>query len=247
MAIRLAAPADDAGEGSEHGVSELARFLRAKREQMRLESVGLRVSGRRRVPGLRRDEMAMLSGISTEYYVLLEQGRDENPSTQVLEALARALRLDEEATAHLYRLSRPLPEPPATQAHDASTMVAGLIELWPATPAFIADRHGNVLAANSLARLLSPAYRSGVNLLRVLFLDPVCATSPRTARGCSQLPEAQGGPQERHRCGLRGDTSSRPGRPRVVLPAGLLVEPITDVVAVWSQPARCSGCRSWAA
>ena len=86
-----------------HG-NELGRFLRARREQVRPESAGLSGAGRRRVAGLRRDELARLSGIGAEYYVRLEQGRNQNPSSQVLEALARALGLDAEATAHLYRL-----------------------------------------------------------------------------------------------------------------------------------------------
>ncbi len=156
------------------GGNELGRFLRAMRERVRPESVGLPGAGRRRVSGLRRDELAMLSDISTEYYVRLEQGRDQNPSTQVLEALARALRLDEAETADLYRLSRPLPPPaaaPAARGRGVSPMLAGLIDSWPATPAFVADRLGTVLAANALARQLSPAYRPGANLLRVLFLD----------------------------------------------------------------------------
>ena len=127
--------------------------------------------GHRRVPGLRRNELATLSGISAEYYVRLEQGRDDNPSPQVLEALARALRLDEEATAHLYRVSRPLPGPAPADEDKVSAVLAGVMELWPLTPAFVADRLGAVLVANALARLLSPAYRPGANMLRVLLLD----------------------------------------------------------------------------
>jgi transcriptional regulator with XRE-family HTH domain len=152
--------------------NELGRFLRARREETQPESVGLRGAGRRRVPGLRRDELAMLSGISSEYYVRLEQGRNQNPSTQVLEALARALRLDQEATAHLYRLSRPLPGPAPAPGGGVSPTLRGLLDMSPTTPAFVADRLHTVLAANALARRLSPAYRPGANLLRVLFLDP---------------------------------------------------------------------------
>lgn len=152
--------------------NEFGRFLRARREGTQPESVGLRGTGRRRVPGLRRDELAMLSGISSEYYVRLEQGRNQNPSTQVLEALARALRLDEAETAHLYRLSRPLPGPPPAPGGGVSPTIRGLLDASPATPAFVTDRLHTVLAANSLAQRLSPAYRPGANLLRVLLLDP---------------------------------------------------------------------------
>src|SRR6201985_3896598 len=87
--------------------SALAEYLRARRELVSPESAGIPHIGRRRVPGLRRDELSLLAGVSTDYYVRLEQGRDRNPSPQVLDALARALRLDDEATAHLHALTSP--------------------------------------------------------------------------------------------------------------------------------------------
>jgi transcriptional regulator with XRE-family HTH domain len=152
--------------------SELGRFLRAKRAQVQPESVGLSGATRRRVPGLRRDEVARLSGISTEYYVRLEQGRDQNPSAQVLQALAAALRLDGEATAHLYRLSRPLPEDRRAYRQNVSPMVQRLLASWSVTPALVLDHLGTVLAANTVATLLSAAHRPGTNLLRAMFLDP---------------------------------------------------------------------------
>jgi transcriptional regulator with XRE-family HTH domain len=88
----------------------LSEYLRARRELVRPEDVGLPDVGRRRVPGLRREELAMLAGISSDYYLRLEQGRDHHPSAQVIDALARALQLDDDATAHLHALShRPRP------------------------------------------------------------------------------------------------------------------------------------------
>src|ERR1700709_118683 len=87
----------------------IGEYLRARREQVRPEDVGLQDNGRRRVPGLRRDELAMLAGISTEYSTPLEQGRDHNPSTQVLDAVARALTLDDDARTHLHSLANPKP------------------------------------------------------------------------------------------------------------------------------------------
>src|SRR5271157_5678267 len=83
-------------------------FLRARRQLVRPEEVGLIPGARRRVPGLRREELAMLAGISAEYYLRLEVGRDTNPSTQVVEALARALRLDMKATRYLHQLANPI-------------------------------------------------------------------------------------------------------------------------------------------
>jgi transcriptional regulator with XRE-family HTH domain len=79
----------------------LGQYLRARRELVRPEDVSLPNVGRRRVPGLRREELAMLAGISSDYYLRLEQGRDHHPSAHVIDALARALQLDEDATAHL--------------------------------------------------------------------------------------------------------------------------------------------------
>jgi transcriptional regulator with XRE-family HTH domain len=77
--------------------SALGEFLRVRRERLRPEDVGLPSGWRRRVPGLRREEVALLAGISVEYYLRLEQGRDQHPSDQVLHSIARALRLDSTA------------------------------------------------------------------------------------------------------------------------------------------------------
>ncbi|MFD0855523.1 helix-turn-helix domain-containing protein, partial [Actinomadura adrarensis] len=83
----------------------LGEFLRARRELVTPEQVGIPVLGVRRVPGLRREEVAMLSGISAEYYLRLEQGRDRHPSAQVLGSIARVLQLDDDSTAYLLSLS----------------------------------------------------------------------------------------------------------------------------------------------
>jgi transcriptional regulator with XRE-family HTH domain len=91
------------------GDNRIGQFLRARRERVRPEEVGLPDFGRRRVPGLRREELATLAGVSADYYVRLEQGRERHPSEQVIEALARALQLDDDATAHLHELARPAP------------------------------------------------------------------------------------------------------------------------------------------
>jgi hypothetical protein len=85
----------------------LAGFLRARRELLKPADVGLPGGERRRVEGLRREEVAMLAGISTEYYLRLERGRDHQPSEQVLDGLARALQLDEDAAVYLRELARP--------------------------------------------------------------------------------------------------------------------------------------------
>src|ERR1700756_1881748 len=87
----------------------LGRYLRARRELVRPEQAGLPAGGNRRVRGLRREEVAMLAGISADYYLRLEQGRDRNPSVQVLESIARVLRLDEAGTAYLISLGADKP------------------------------------------------------------------------------------------------------------------------------------------
>src|ERR1700752_2998660 len=92
------------------GTNTLGEYLRARRELVTPESVGLPQFGVRRVPGLRREEVAMLAGISADYYLRLEQGRDRNPSVQVLESLARVLQLDEAATDYLLRGAAPRPQ-----------------------------------------------------------------------------------------------------------------------------------------
>jgi transcriptional regulator with XRE-family HTH domain len=139
----------------------IGEYLRARRELVRPEDIGVHdIGGRRRVAGLRRSEVALLAGVSTEYYVRLEQGRDQHPSPQVLDALARALQLDEYATAHLHLLANtptarrrkgPRPE-------KAPARIAQLIQSWTETPAFVEGRYTDVLAANSLATALAPHY-----------------------------------------------------------------------------------------
>lgn len=150
----------------------LGAFLRARREQVTPRQAGLPDSGVRRVPGLRREEVAMLAGISADYYLRLERGRDRNPSPQVIAALARVLRLDDDHVAHLRTLvddappprRRPLaPEPPA----GTLTLLRSLQH-----PAFVETRYFDVVAANDAARALSPRLDVGRNQLRDLFLDP---------------------------------------------------------------------------
>jgi transcriptional regulator with XRE-family HTH domain len=150
----------------------IGTVLRARRELVQPSSVGLSDTGDRRVPGLRREELSLLAGISTDYYMRLEQGRDQHPSPQVLDALARALQLDDDATAHLHELSRPARHRPAPAPPERITPGLGnLIASWVTTPAYVADHLGNVLAANPLATALSPMYTPGVNYLREAFLD----------------------------------------------------------------------------
>jgi transcriptional regulator with XRE-family HTH domain len=140
---------------------------------VRPEDVGLAPGGRRRVAGLRREELALLAGVSPNYYLRLEQARDRHPSAQVLDALARALRLDAGETSFLHSLASAAPEPRRHEAPErAPASIERLIGTWRTTPAVVHDRHIDILVANPLARMLSPAFRPGANALRALFLDP---------------------------------------------------------------------------
>ncbi|MGW0212536.1 MmyB family transcriptional regulator, partial [Streptomyces sp. NPDC003233] len=153
----------------------LGEFLRARRALVRPEQVGLPGGGLRRVPGLRREEVAMLAGISSDYYLRLEQGRDRNPSVQVLQAIAGVLRLDADATAHLVGLAQDRPGPGVRSGRRTQQVPASLLQLidgWPRNPAYVQNRYTDCLAANALATALTPNYRPGVNLLRAVFLDP---------------------------------------------------------------------------
>ncbi|MEU5591955.1 helix-turn-helix transcriptional regulator [Streptomyces sp. NPDC020298] len=154
-------------------VNLLGDYLRARRELVRPTDVGLPETPRRRVPGLRREEVATLSGISVDYYLGLEQGRDRRPSAEILRALAQALRLDESATTHLFALANSVPRSRGSaHSNRVSPTLARLINSWPATPAYVQTHTFMVLAANPLAQALSPAHTPGTNLVRTVFLEP---------------------------------------------------------------------------
>ncbi|MGW4910924.1 helix-turn-helix domain-containing protein [Streptomyces sp. NPDC004270] len=151
----------------------LGAYVRARRELVTPEQAGIPVLGVRRVPGLRREEVAMLAGISADYYLRLEQGRDRNPSVQVLESLARVLRLDEAATAYLLSLGAAEPRR-RRRRRRKETVPPGVAQLVAALPlpALVEGRYFDVLAVNALATALSPRLTVGANRLRDTFLDP---------------------------------------------------------------------------
>jgi transcriptional regulator with XRE-family HTH domain len=153
--------------------NELGAFLRARRDLTGPEAVGLEPGGRRRVPGLRRDEVAQLAGISSEYYLRLEQGRDQHPSAQVLDALARVLGLEEAAVTYLHRLAQPGTRHPARRRPErVPDGIRQLVMSRTDLPTMVLGRYQDVLVANPLAVALSPANAPGVNALHAAFLDP---------------------------------------------------------------------------
>ncbi|GHH76224.1 helix-turn-helix domain-containing protein [Promicromonospora soli] len=151
----------------------LGAYLRARRELVTPQQAGIPDVGVRRVPGLRREEVAMLAGISADYYLRLERGRDRNPSVQVLESIARVLHLDDDHVAHLRTLVAEVP-PQRRRRPREETPPPGALKLLESLvqPAFIEGRYFDILASNGLARALDPGLAVGGNQLRDMFLDP---------------------------------------------------------------------------
>ncbi|MEU5592927.1 helix-turn-helix transcriptional regulator [Streptomyces sp. NPDC020298] len=159
---------------------DLSQFLRRCRDRIAPESAGLPESGaHRRVPGLRREEVAQLAGVSTDYYTRLEQGRNITPSDSVLEAIAEALRLDDAGRAHLFDLVKPKPAKARRSAPTVQKARPGLrrfLDSFGDHAGFILGRRGDVLATNHLCRVLladfdAMPYRER-NLTRWIVLAP---------------------------------------------------------------------------
>jgi transcriptional regulator with XRE-family HTH domain len=134
--------------------SELGAFLRSRRERLRPEDVGLPSGARRRTPGLRREEIAVLAHISTEYYVRLEQGRAPRPSAEVLAGIAGALRLTDAESDHLHLLAGTAPAPSGLHRRDVRPSVLALLERLPLTAGIVLSAGFEVLAWNDLAAAL---------------------------------------------------------------------------------------------
>ncbi|WP_395107930.1 helix-turn-helix transcriptional regulator [Actinomadura sp. SCN-SB] len=132
----------------------LADFLRRRREAIRPAEVGLPDGPRRRTAGLRREEVAMLAGMSVDYVVRLEQGRSSQPSPQLLGALARALRLSDDERDHLFHLAGHRPPPSDAVARLARAGLMRMLDLLGGTPALVLSDLGEVLAQNRAAVLL---------------------------------------------------------------------------------------------
>ena len=153
----------------------MGRYLRVRRARVRPDAAGVPGQGNRRVPGLRREEVAFLAGVSSDYYVRLEQGRDRHPSDQVLLAIARALQFDEDATAYLLQLARP-PRPrdkSARRQEKVSDRIRTLISNWPLVPAYVHGPYMDILAANALATALCPFITPGRNAILDAFARAV--------------------------------------------------------------------------
>lgn len=209
---------------------ELGLFLRARREQTTPQQLGLEPGGRRRVTGLRREEVAVLAGLSTDYYQRLEQGRNARPSDAILDSLADALDLDETERDHLLRLGR------ATRRHQAGPRrrrpqvprnARSLLDAT-ALPAFIVSAHLDVLAWNPLAaELLGDPAELPVaerNVLMTVFRDDAAVRFP----DCRDMAIEYTGM-------LRSAVAADPEHPRAVAVVGALSVRSAEFRALWAR------------
>lgn len=139
---------------------ELAAFLRGRRARVTPADVGMPPGFRRRTPGLRREEVAQLSGVGVTWYTWLEQGRPINASPQVLDAVARTLRLDQTEREHLYHLAEvPYEAEPELPAHTVGAEIQGIIDALEPRPAAVYNSRYDILAANPLTATCSSCRR----------------------------------------------------------------------------------------
>ncbi|MCS5735033.1 helix-turn-helix domain-containing protein [Herbiconiux daphne] len=149
----------------------LGEFLRAQRGRVTPAAVGLPQIAGRRVGGLRREEVAVLAGVSVDYYTRLEQGRERTPSAQVVDALSTALKLSPDARQHAYRLARLAPrfEPPPAEV---SAELLQLMDAFPGAAAYVVDPAFRVIATNATARALLGPTQLAAGGLEYIFLEP---------------------------------------------------------------------------
>ncbi|MEV7780103.1 helix-turn-helix transcriptional regulator [Kitasatospora sp. NPDC088351] len=158
-------------------MDELGAFLKSRRGRISPSDVGLvRYGERRRVPGLRREELAQLAGVSVSYYARLEQGLGQNVSDAILDALARALRLDAAERAHLAVLARPRRAAAGAARREDGPLPEGLerlLAMMAGVPVMVLSPTSDVLAWNDLAHALFAGHRTELpNMTRMVFLDP---------------------------------------------------------------------------
>jgi transcriptional regulator with XRE-family HTH domain len=169
-------PMSDSPTPLEARRGEFGAFLRSRREKLTPASVGLADGFRRRTPGLRREEVALLAGVGTTWYTWLEQGRDVRPSTEVLSALADALRLDSAERRHLFVLNdRPPPEPRPAGPERVEEPLRRMLESLTGQPAYVLGRRWDVLAWNRAAERLFGDYGELIgderNIMHMVFAN----------------------------------------------------------------------------
>jgi transcriptional regulator with XRE-family HTH domain len=152
--------------------NRLGEYLRARRNLVTPDQVGIAAGAKRRVTGLRREEVALLAGISVDYYLRLERGRDRHPSLQVLQALSQVLRLDDVEREYLFSLATPTQRSRSRRLTErVPPRLHHLLDALD-VPAFVEGRYLDVLASNERAAAFSPRLTPGHNRLHSLLLDP---------------------------------------------------------------------------
>jgi transcriptional regulator with XRE-family HTH domain len=209
----------------------LAEFLRTRRTRIRPQDVGLEPGPRRRVAGLRREELALLAGVSSDYYQRMEQGRDVRPSDQVLDAIAGALNFSAEESRHLHSLAAAARTPTrAARAYPPEEVPATTLRLLAATtsPALVVGRFLDVLAWNPLAGALLGAFtqlpESERNLLGMLLHPDADQACPERAATVAELTGM-----------LRAQVAAEPGHPRAVELVGELAVRSTEFATLWAR------------
>jgi transcriptional regulator with XRE-family HTH domain len=205
----------------------LGAYLRARRAQVTPEQAGLHSAGQRRVPGLRREEVAALADLSADYYTRLEQGRERHPSPGVLQALARALRLGPDAQRYLFALAS---GPGARTPRPGRAALAGenllvLMDEWPHHPSILLDHCNNVVAANQLGRALIAGHQHSDNLTRLVFLDPDAAVFYRDRPKVAAATVAA----------MRAAASHDPGDPELLALVGELTVRSREFCRLWAK------------
>jgi len=209
----------------------LAEFLRTRRTRVLPADVGLEPGPRRRVAGLRREELALLAGVSADYYQRIEQGRDVRPSDQVLDALARALDFSAEETRHLHSLAAATRTPARPRRADEREVVPPttlrLLRTM-TSPAVVVGRFLDLLAWNELAGLLlgeftnqPPSERNLLSLLLHPDSEPAC---PERAATVGELTAM-----------LRAQVTADPGHPRAVELVGEHADRSDEFAALWAR------------
>lgn len=212
---------------------ELGAFLRSRRERLRPEDVGLPSGSRRRTPGLRREEVAVLAHISTEYYVRLEQGRAPRPSGEVLGGIGDALLLTDAESDHLHVLAGTAPSRSGLHRRDVRPSILALLERLPHTAAFVTSAAFEVLAWNDLAAALMEDFAEATpddrNLARRAFLGPT-----RAGRALYGVTDAT---EFRHHVvmGLRLAVARYPSDPVVTGLVADLREGSADFARLWER------------
>ncbi|MEW2166153.1 helix-turn-helix transcriptional regulator [Streptomyces sp. NPDC007084] len=193
--------------------AELADFLRRARARLSPSDVGLTAGSRRRTPGLRREEVAALAGMSVDYYTRLEQSRGPRPSRQMLGALARALRLTGDERDHLFHLAGEEPPRAGSASEHVRPGLLLILDRLHDAPALVMTDYGVILAQNALSAALTGDAEPGRNAIRGFFTDPrVQDLFP---------PEDRPEHARSHVASLRAVTAARPDDPA---PAALVAE-----------------------